>query len=222
MPLEAKIMRRLQQELEAVEDRTPREGQPSSHIVRGPRLLDDARRLVTRVDKLAGSGVVAQSMDRDALELACFTVQMPLKYVQPQSTKLGVLSLRDRCEQAAELMVMTLAELAPDDLLDRTARLIHETPQRNPVLDEAKLLADAINLDDFGVAALFRQTITLALHGQGVNQLIESIEKQRQYGYLEARLKDGFHFEASRQIARRRLETAQPVIEALLREIRSE
>ncbi|HQY87626.1 MAG TPA: hypothetical protein PK402_03140, partial [Tepidisphaeraceae bacterium] len=211
MPLEAKIMRRLQQELEAVEDRTPRDGQPvreQRDIVRGPRLLDDARRLVARVDELAGSGVVAQAMDREALELACFTVQLPLKYVQPNSTRLGVLSLRDRCEQSAELMVMALAELAPDDLLDRAARLIHETPQRNPVLDEAKLLADAINLDDFGVASLFRQAISLALHGQGVNQLIESIEKRREYGYLDARLKDGFHFEASRQIAQKRMESA--------------
>ena len=70
------------------------------------------------------------------------------------------------------------------------------------MLDEAKLLADALNLDDFGVIGLVSSAIQLGRQGDGVNQVAEGSEKREQYGYWEARLKDGFHFEPVRQIAR--------------------
>ncbi len=207
MPLEAKLIKHLQKELELVDDRG----------TTGPRLVGDARRLLRRVERLIGAGAVAAVMERDALELSCYAVQLPMRLVT--GSRLGVLSLKDRCEQAAELMVMTLAEQADEQLLDRSARLIHETPQRNPVLDEAKLLADALNLDDFGISGLLRQAIRLGVLGQGVEQVVEAMEKRSQYGYLEARLKEHFHFDASRAIARSRLAAIEPLFAGLREEM---
>ena len=59
------------------------------------------------------------------------------------------------------------------------------------------------------MTGLVQYIVQLARQGEGVLQLTEGLEKREQYGYWDARLKDGFHFEPVRQIARRRLDTAQ-------------
>jgi hypothetical protein len=92
-------------------------------------------------------------------------------------------------------------------------------PHRNPMVEEAKLLADALNLEDFGLVGLLAQTIQLSRQGGGIAQVIEGIEKRDQYGYWEARLKDGFHFEQVRQIAKRRLDHARQASKLLLAEL---
>ena len=55
-----------------------------------------------------------------------------------------------------------------------------------------------------------------------MTQLVEGAEKREQYGYWEARLKDGFHFEPIRQIARERLEHARQVAAMLTDELRQD
>jgi hypothetical protein len=80
------------------------------------------------------------------------------------------------------------------------------------------VLADAVNLDDFGVCGLIVQTIQLGRQGDGLVQLIDGAEKRELYGYWDARLKDGFHFEQSRRIAQARLENARAAIKLLTAE----
>src|SRR5688572_25542653 len=87
--------------------------------------------------------------------------------------RLGRTSLRDRTEQSAELLVSLLGDEIDESLLDRATRLLHETPQRSPMLDEARLLADAVNLDDFGASGLVQQMVHLTRQGEGLAQLIE-------------------------------------------------
>jgi len=107
-------------------------------------------------------------------------------------------------------------------LLDRTARILHEMPHRQPMLDEAKLLADAINLDDFGITGLLNQAATAAMQGDGILQLADGLQKREVYGYWEARLKDGFHFEPVRLLARRRLDNARHVALLLSNELKED
>ena len=109
-----------------------------------------------------------------------------------------------------------------EPLLDRTTRLLQEVPHRSPVLDDAKLLADAVNLEDFGVTGLMFQMIQLGLQGEGVAELALAAEKREQYGYWQARLKDGFHFEPIRKIAEQRLETARQVAKILSDELNAD
>ena len=104
-------------------------------------------------------------------------------------------------------------------LLDRTTRILHESHQRSPMLDEARLLADAVNLDDFGITGLLQQMTQLARDGEGVVQLAKGAQTREQYGYWEARLKDGFHFDPVREMARRRLDGARLVVTLLMEEL---
>jgi hypothetical protein len=186
----------------------------------GPRLVADARRLWRRVERFVQMGLVGPSVDAEAMELSCYALQLPIRQGRGViAGKLGRTNLRDRCEQAAELLVNLLGEQIPESLLDRTTRLLHEAPQRAPMLDEARLLADALNLDDFGLIGLVNQIVQMALQGEGAAELADALEKREQYGYWQARLKDGFHFEPVRQIAQRRLEKARQFGAALSAEL---
>jgi hypothetical protein len=159
----------------------------------------------------------------DAMELASYALQLPWRYGKNlPAGRFGRTSIRDRAEESAELLVGMLGEEIEEHLLDRCARVLHELPQRSPMLDEAKLLADAVNLDDFGVVGLFLQSLQLARQGEGIDQLAEGCQKREQYGYWEARLKDGFHFDAVRQMADRRLANARAVCQLLIEEMQED
>jgi hypothetical protein len=209
MSLDAKLKRRLQLLLSVVDE----------HGTRGPRLLDDAQRLWSRAHALIKMKL-AEDVDAVAVELSCHALQLPMRQIKLISTgKLARTNLRDRAEQSAELLVSHLGQEVDETLLDHTTRILQEMPHRNPMVEEAKLLADALNLEDFGLVGLLAQTIQLSRQGGGIAQVIEGIEKRDQYGYWEARLKDGFHFEQVRQIAKRRLDHARQASKLLLAEL---
>ena len=207
MPLDAQLRRRVRQAL-----RPP----GPSFASDAPRLDADARRLWRRVRRFARDGLVRTPPDDAALELACWALQLPMRRGEDVAVgRLGIGNLRDRAELAAQRLVEELADDADADLLDRTARLLHETPGRPPVLEEAKLLADAVNLDDFGAGGALRQLAELAVRGEGVDTLLDAWHKGRDYGYWQARLADGFHFPAVRRLARRRLDNARRLFDLL-------
>lgn len=212
MALDANLRGRLEQALSTVDE----------HGTTGPRLVDDAVRLWRRIGRFIAMNLVAEGLDLDALELACYAIQLPIR--RPRTLPSGRparSTLRERAEEAAELL-LNVAPDADEGLLDRTTRLLQEMPHRSPMVDEARLLADAVNLDDFGVTGLVQQMIQLGRQGEGVLQLADGLEKREQYGYWDARLKDGFHFEPVRQIARRRLDNARHLALLLLTELRED
>ena len=214
MPLDAKLRQRLEQALGVVDD----QGTP------GPRLLDDALRLWQRVRHFIEMELVGrEGIDLEALELACYALQLPARRSRTLPTgrhQRG--TLRERAEEAAELLLGVAGGEVDELLLDRAARMLHEMPHRSPMVDEARLLADAVNLDDFGAVGVALQVIQLARQGEGLLQLAEGCEARELYGYWEARLKDGFHFEAVRQIALRRLENTRTVCALLSAELRED
>ena len=194
------------------------------HGIKGPRLMDDADRLWRRVQSLLKLGLIPnESADTDALELACYALELPMRSTSNlPAGKLGRTNLRDRTEQAAELLVGAVGNEAPEELIDRATNILLAMPHRNPASDESKLLADALNLDDFGVIGVINRAIQLGRQGDGVNQVAEGNDKREQYGYWEARLKDGFHFEAVRQIAIRRLQNARQICAMLAAELKQD
>jgi hypothetical protein len=213
MPLDAKLRHRLEQALGVVDD----------HGTAGPRLLGDADRLWRRVEAFAAAGFVPGPLDLAPLELACHALQIPLRRTRLlPGGRAARATLRERAEESAELLVGVAGPDADEHLLDRATRLLHEIPHRSPMLDEAKLLADAVNLDDFGVTGVVLQIIQLARQGDGVAQLADGCKKRELYGYWQARLKDGFHFDAARQIAARRLESARLLCATLNDELRED
>jgi hypothetical protein len=212
MPLEGELKHRLERALTVVDD----------HGTRGTRLLEDARRICARIKKLIAKGVVRPETDSAAMEVACFALQLPLKTTKTSPAgKLGRTNFRERAEQAAEMLV-GIAGDNYEAVIDQTTQILIQVHQRNPVNEEAKLLADALNLEDFGVAGLIVQAITIARQGGGVMGVADGCEKREQYGYWDARLKDGFHFEQTRQIARKRLDHARKMAALLLLELKDD
>jgi hypothetical protein len=208
--VEAKLRQRLTRALAVVDE----------HGTTGPRLMDDADRLWRRCNALIKLGLIPADCDREALELACHALQLPMRSSSNlPAGKLGRTNLRDRTEQAAELLVGALGHDAPEQLVDRVTNILLAMPHRKPASEEAKLLADAVNLDDFGLIGLVTRAIQLGRQGDGVNQLAEGSDKREQYGYWEARLKDGFHFDAVRKLARERLANARHVAKLLADEL---
>jgi hypothetical protein len=212
MSLQEKVRKQLIHALEIVDEQG----------TRGARLVDDARRLWHRVQRLTKLHLVNEP-DLTALEMACYALQLPMRQAKSLGTgRFARTNLRERAEQAAELLVSTLAEDVDENLLDRATRLLQETPHRQPVLEDARLLADALNLDDFGVVGLVVQMVQIALQGDGVTQFSDAAQAREKYGYWDARLKDGFHFEQVRQIARRRLAHARQVASMLAEEMKED
>jgi len=211
MPIDAKVIARLKQALTAADERP----------VQGPRLMDDAQRLFRRVMRFTEMKLVAEGIDLDALELACYAIELPSRVQRQSGSSRAARSLRDRAEEAAELLLGLSLDI-DETLLDRCARILHEMPHRQPMLDESRLLADALNLDDFGITGLLNQAAAAALQGEGVLQLADGMQKREVYGYWDARLKDGFHFEPVRLLARRRLDNARHVALLLATELKED
>jgi len=213
MSLEPGLRKRLEKVLSTLDDQG----------LLGPRLTGDAARLWGRVSKFISMNLISPEIDLDALELACYALQLPPRQGRGViAGRLGRTNLRERCEQAAELLVNLMGSDVEEKLLDRTTRLLHEVFHRSPVIDEAKLMADALNLEDFGLIGLVLQTVQLALQGEGVTDLAVAAEKREEYGYWEARIKDGFHFEPVRAIAVKRLASARKVAKMLADELKED
>src|SRR5260370_12419342 len=88
--------------------------------IRSPRLVDDARRLWGRVQNLLGMNLLPEVSDPAPLELACYALQLPLRNFKGLPTgKLGRTNLRDRTDQAAEMLLTTLGDQVEEQLLDR-------------------------------------------------------------------------------------------------------
>lgn len=188
--------------------------------VLGPRLTGDALRLWDRVRHFMELKLAAAPVDLDVIELACYALQLPTRQGRGLiAGRLGRTNLRDRCEQAAELLVTLLGDDIDPEMVDRATKLLLEVPQRSPKLPAARLLADAINLEDFGAIGLFGQIIQLGLQGEGLTELVEACDKRDQYGYWEARLKDGFHHGPIRELARSRVDEARAIAAKLRAEL---
>jgi len=212
MALESKARARLEKALGVVDE----------HDTRGPRLVDDARRLWRHVRHVLSLDLVTLAAPEDALELACYAWQLPVTRARTAAAgKPARTSIRDRAEQAAELLVSSTGDdgLIDEALVDRATRIVHDVAQPKPTLDESKVLADAINLDDFGLIGMLQQFSNHIRQGDGVMQLLDSANKREQYGYWDARIKDSFHFEPVRQIARKRLNTYRTVSKLLADEL---
>jgi len=210
MPLDEAVKSRLEETLR----------QPAGGGTPGPRLVDDAHRLWKTVERIRQLSSSVDLIDAEGLELACFALQLPFAHRRGATTsKLGRLNLRQRCQQGTELLVNLLSGLTPQSALDRVVHILEQTPSRAPALVEARMLADAVNLEDFGILGVVSQIIQLSFASQGVDQLLEGWDSRQQYGYWEARLKDSFHYAPVRALAEQRLHDARLLIRMLRAEL---
>ncbi len=181
-----------------------------------PRLLDDAKRLMKRIDSLIAMSLTRKPVDRELLELAAHALQLPMRQTDDLPVgKFGQLNLRPLAEQSAEQLVSLAGECIDESMLDRVTQLLLDLPSKSPETDDARLLADTINLEDFGLSGLLNSAILAALQGQGIDTLLDGAAKRDTYGYWSARLRDGFHFPPVRAIAEKRLAHLRVALEQL-------
>ncbi|MBC7785545.1 MAG: hypothetical protein H7144_17055 [Burkholderiales bacterium] len=188
-----------------------------------PRLAADAARLTRRVRALARLSLTNGTPNDAALELACYALQLPMRQATlAAGGKYGQFNLRQRSEQAAELLVSRFSGDIDEKLLDETTDLLTNLPAKSPRSDDARLLADAVNLDDFGIVGLFNSCVTMAVQGHGTEALIDGAKKRDAYGYWESRLRDSFHFPQVRAIAVKRLAAARKLVAQVEAELAEE
>ena len=68
-----------------------------------------------------------------------------------------------------------------------------------------RILSDARNLNDVGLLSLWPVIRRSLTEGDGVESLIDTWKRQKEYRFWDARLNESFHFDAVREIAENRL-----------------
>ena len=119
---------------------------------------------------------------------------------------------------AAELAADQLKDLLSPEDLDLMLRILQEHRRRDAKMPEARILADALTMEEFGLIGLWNQNRQFHASGKTLEQQLKLWKAQHDYGYWESRLRDGFHYDSSRRCARERLGQMKGIYERLQRE----
>ncbi len=122
-------------------------------------------------------------------------------------------------ELGAAMLQEEAGHLLPGPTLRLAAEAIREANNRRTELLEARVLAEAEALDEVGTLYVLRQFRQYQAEGRPLQQLVDSWQRQKEYRYWELRLQDGFRYDATRALARRRLEAVDAFMIALKRDL---
>jgi hypothetical protein len=109
-------------------------------------------------------------------------------------------------ELAADLAAKRLKGVIPPGSLELATRGIRECNDRATGLIEAQLLAEADHLEEIGPQAIRLMERKNRSEGKTLDDLIATWERQEEYHYWQARIKESFRFPSVRRLAERRLD----------------
>ena len=112
-------------------------------------------------------------------------------------------------------MERTLAGLVPKDSLELAARAVRSCRDRASKLIEAQVVAEAENLQEFGVVSLWPVIRRGAVEGKAVQSMLDTWRRKKEYQFWTARLNDAFRFQPVRELARQRLEKFERLLAEL-------
>ena len=118
-------------------------------------------------------------------------------------------------EQGALMLESRLASLLPADSLARASQAVRTLDDRQIESIEGQVVSDADNLDEFGVLSLWQIIRRGAVEGKGIQAVIDTWHRRKEYRYWDARLNDSFRFAAVRAVAEKRLEKFERLMEEL-------
>lgn len=121
----------------------------------------------------------------------------------------------DHREEGASILERSMAKLLPGESLTRALHAVRAMDDRHTDRGDALALMDADQLDEFGVISLWPTVRKGLLDGRGVQAAIETWRRRKEYRFWEARLRDSFHFDAVRDVARSRLAQLDDVMQVL-------
>lgn len=173
---------------------------------------DRALRVVRSIEKLAP--VVGPRIERpDLARIAALYAGIAQSVAGP-----GKAPDDEAYADAAELAADQLKGHIPAADLDQMLLILREHRRRETTLPEARVLADAIALEEFGLIGFWNQCRQFHAMGKSLEQLIKLWKAQHDYSYWDNRLRDGFHYEAARRAATERVARMRGVYESLQRE----
>lgn len=109
-------------------------------------------------------------------------------------------------EQGAVFMERRLADLLSPTSLRLASQVVRTLHLREHNTLEAQIVAEAHSLDEFGPVALWTSIRRGAIEGKGVQVVIDTWRRRKEYQFWDARLRDSFTLAPVRDAARQRLE----------------
>jgi hypothetical protein len=149
------------------------------------------------------------SLDREALTAAAlyhdigWIVQWKAGQVGQDEILLRPTSDISR-DLAADWVEAQLGGLLPADSLRKAAAAIRQSNNRRADLIEARILADADNLDQIGPPAVGLMVRKCRSEGKTLEHLLVAWQRQEEYRFWQARIKECFRFPSVRALAERR------------------
>lgn len=118
-------------------------------------------------------------------------------------------------ELAAHLVESTLHRHLPPRTVETAANTIRGMNNRKHDLIESHILSDADNLDQIGPVGLLQSLRRNVIEGRGLRHLMDGWNRQQEYHYWEARIREGIRFACVRELAWRRLAAMEPFMRSL-------
>ncbi len=118
-------------------------------------------------------------------------------------------------EISADKSADALGDIFAAKRLESVGRIIREAGGRKTTNMTAQVLADATSLDSIGPLALFQMIHKLPDDDRAIGAILETWDRQQEYHFWPARIKESLRSEPVRKIARQRLEALTAFMNAL-------
>ncbi len=139
--------------------------------------------------------------------------------VRDGDIKRGEVFCRSRPEshraQGASLLERSLVGLLARESIARAVAIIRALDDREIETLEGQVVREADNLEEFGVLTLWSTIRRGALEGKGVQAVLDTWRRRKEYRFWEARLTDSFRFPPVRAVAERRLVQLERLMDTL-------
>ncbi len=122
-------------------------------------------------------------------------------------------------EMSVEVMNKTLGSVLTKETMIRAESSILSMNDRRHDSFEGMILADAEELEKFSLASIWSCVRKGLIEGRCVQSHVETWHRQVEYHYWTAKLSDGFFFDESMTLAKRRLESYQVFMEELEKQL---
>jgi len=118
-------------------------------------------------------------------------------------------------ELGALRMEKRFVDILPPETLKRASTAIQTIHDRDIPLIEGQIVTEAENLNEVGMLSLWPIISRGKLDGKGIQSVIDTWRRQKEYHFWTARINDSFRFQAVKELARQRLTQFDRLMEEL-------